>query len=106
MTIKMRFLISYLGGIIVTLLSLFLISSITLFVVTGSVPSPNNLYKMITRERSLSLEEEGAFLELHLLAKNEPDSLKNLENPELVKIIQEIEQQNLAVVIRQGEDIS
>lgn len=61
MTIKMRFLISYLGGIIVTLLSLFLISSITLFVVTGSVPSPNNLYKMITRERSLSLEEEGAF---------------------------------------------
>ncbi|CAD5897182.1 sensor histidine kinase [Carnobacterium maltaromaticum] len=106
MTIKMRFLISYLGGIIVTLLSLFLISSITLFVVTGSVPSPNNLYKMITRERSLSLEEEGAFLELRLLAKNEPDSLKNLENPELVKIIQEIEQQNLAVVIRQGEDIS
>lgn len=106
MTIKMRFLISYLGGIIVTLLSLFLISSITLYVVTGSVPSPNNLYKMITRERSLSLEEEGAFLELRLLAKNEPDSLNNLENPELVKIIQEIEQLNLAVVIRQGEDIS
>lgn len=40
------------------------------------------------------------------MAKNEPDSLKNLENPELVKIIQEIEKQNLAVVIRQGEDIS
>lgn len=102
MTIKNRFLTSYIGGIIIASVSILSILCIVFYVTTGSVPTPKILYKTFTKQRSLSPEEELAYVELRNIAKHDPDKLLVQD---MQKKMQQIEEKSLEVVIRHEEEI-
>ncbi|MGG0654962.1 sensor histidine kinase [Rummeliibacillus pycnus] len=104
MTIKQRFLISYIGGILIAGFSLLAIICILFYVTTGAIPTPNTLYQTITKQRSLSPEEELAYVELRNVAKTNPDKLLSTEE-ELTKNIRQFEAESLGVVIRKDDHI-
>lgn len=104
MTIKRRFLISYIGGILIASVSLLAIISILFYVTTGVVPTPNTLYQEMTKQRSLSADEELAYVELRNVAKTDPDKIIHVEQ-DLAHNIQHFESKSLGVVIRKNEDI-
>ncbi|MEI5991550.1 hypothetical protein A5881_003087 [Enterococcus termitis] len=105
MTIKKRFLISYIGGIAIACLSLFSIICIVFYVTTGRIPSPSSLYKTFTEQRSLSPEEELAYIKLRGIAKSDPDQLL-VPQEEVKKMITQFESESLGVVVRKQEDIA
>ncbi|EOL46334.1 sensor histidine kinase [Enterococcus caccae] len=105
MTIKKRFLISYIGGIAIACLSLFSIICIVFYVTTGRIPSPSTLYKTFTEQRSLSPEEELAYIKLRGIAKTDPDQLLGPQE-ELKKTISQFESESLGVVVRKQENIA
>lgn len=105
MTIKKRFLISYIGGIAIACLSLISIICIALFVTTGKVPSPGSLYRTFTQQRSLSPEEELAYIKLRNLAKTNPDQLLDPKGG-LAETIQQFETESLGIVVRKQEEIT
>ncbi|WP_404293055.1 HAMP domain-containing histidine kinase [Cytobacillus kochii] len=102
MTIKNRFLISYIGGIFIASVSILMILCIAFYVTTGFVPTPKTLYESFTKQRSLSPEEELAYVELRDIAKSTPDQL--LEE-DMRNKLQQLEHQSLGLVIRKEEDI-
>jgi len=102
MTIKNRFLTSYIGGIIIASVSILSILCIVFYVTTGYVPTPKILYKTFTKQRSLSPEEELAYVELRNIAKHDPDKLLVQD---MQKKMQQIEEKSLEVVIRHEEEI-
>lgn len=102
MTIKNRFLISYIGGIVIASVSILIILYIAFYVTTGSVPTPKTLYKSFANQGSLTPEEELAYVELRNIAKTNPDKLL-VEN--MYKELQEIEQKSMGFVIRQNEEM-
>lgn len=104
MTIKKRFLISYIGGIAIACLSLFSIIGIAFYINTGKVPSPNTLYKTFTQQRSLNPEEELAYIKLREIAKSDPEQLLE-PSGELKEMIQTFEHKELGVVVRQDTKI-
>lgn len=104
MTIKKRFLISYIGGIAIACFSLFSIICIVFYVTTGKVPSPGILYKTFTQQRSLTPEEELAYIKLRGIAKSNPDQLL-VPSGELKQTIQQFEAESLGVVVRKQEAI-
>ncbi|GGC86839.1 sensor histidine kinase [Enterococcus wangshanyuanii] len=105
MTIKRRFLISYIGGITIACLSLVSIICIVLYVTTGRIPSPGTLYRTFTQQRSLSPEEELAYVKLRGIAKTEPEQLLDPQE-DVKKMIQQFEGEALGIVVRQNEEIS
>ncbi|KGR85470.1 sensor histidine kinase [Lysinibacillus odysseyi] len=102
MTIKNRFLVSYIGGIVIASVSILSILCIVFYVTTGSVPTPKTLYKTFTKQRSLSPEEELAYVELRNIAKQEPDKLLVQD---MKGKLQRIEKEALGVVIRHEGEI-
>jgi len=102
MTIKNRFLTSYIGGIVIASFSILAILCIVFYVTTGTVPTPKTWYQTFTKQRSLSPEEELAYVELRNMAKTSPDKLLA---EDVQKNFQEIEKKSLGVVIRQDKDI-
>ncbi|WP_430597435.1 sensor histidine kinase [Enterococcus sp. AZ177] len=104
MTIKKRFLISYIGGIAIACLSLFSIICIVFYVTTGKIPSPGTVYKTFTQQRSLSPEEELAYIKLRGIAKSNPEQLLK-PSGELKQTIQQFEAESLGVVVRKQEAI-
>ena len=102
MTIKNRFLTSYIGGIVIASVSILSILCIVFYVTTGSVPTPKTLYQTFTKQRSLSPEEELAYVELRNIAKQDPDKLLA---PDMQTKLQQIEDKSLGVVIRHEEEI-
>ncbi|MEC1178379.1 HAMP domain-containing sensor histidine kinase [Metasolibacillus meyeri] len=104
MTIKRRFLISYIGGIFIASASLLVIICILFYVTTGTVPTPNTLYQEMAKQRSLSADEELAYIELRNVAKTDPDKIIYVEQ-DLAYNIQHFESKSLGVVIRKDEDI-
>ncbi|MFJ7978377.1 sensor histidine kinase [Peribacillus sp. NPDC096379] len=102
MTIKNRFLTSYIGGIVIASVSILTILCIAFYVTTGSVSTPKTLYQSFTKQRSLSSEEELAYVELRNIAKTNPDKFLA---EDLQKNLQQIEQKSLGVVIRQDDEI-
>lgn len=102
MTIKNRFLISYIGGIFIASVSILLILCIAFYVTTGFIPTPKTLYESFTKQRSLSPEEELAYVELRNIAKDAPDQLLEEDRQ---KQLQQLEQQSLGIVIRKEENI-
>nr|MBO0436060.1 HAMP domain-containing histidine kinase [Enterococcus sp. DIV0849a] len=102
---KKRFLISYIGGIAIACVSPFSIICIVFYVTTGKIPSPGTLYKTFTQQRSLSPEEELAYIKLRGVAKSDPDQLL-APSGELKKTIQQFEAESLGVVVRKEEAIA
>jgi signal transduction histidine kinase len=105
MTIKKRFLISYIGGIAIACLSLFSIICIVFYITTGRIPTPVSLYKTFTEQRSLSPEEELAYIKLRAIAKSDPDQLL-VPDSELEKLIRQFEEESLGIVIRKQGSVA
>ena len=104
MTIKKRFLISYIGGILIAWLSLFAIICVVLYVTTGTIPTPNVLYRTLTQQRSLSKEEEEAYISLRDIAKKDPEQLIN-PTQQRNDLLQIFEEKSLGIVIRREQEI-
>lgn len=104
MTIKKRFLISYIGGILIAWLSVFAIICVVLYVTTGTIPTPKALYRTLTQQRSLSKEEEEAYLSFRNIAKTDPTELIQ-SNPKRNELLQKFEEQSLGIVIRREQTI-
>ncbi|WP_042478514.1 sensor histidine kinase [Bacillus ndiopicus] len=104
MTIKRRFLISYIGGIFIASASLLAIICILFYVTTGVVPTPNTLYQAMTKQRSLSADEELSYVELRRVAKTAPDKIINMDR-DLAHNILQVETKSLGVVIRKDTEI-
>lgn len=104
MTIKKRFLISYIGGIAIACISLFSIICIVFYVTTGKIPTPATVYKTFTQQRSLSPEEELAYIKLRGIAKSDPEQLLK-PSGELKETIRKFEAESLGVVVRKQEAI-
>lgn len=102
MTIKNRFLTSYIGGIVIASVTILSILCIVFYVTTGSIPTPKTLYQTFTKQRSLSPDEGLAYVELRNIAKMDPD---NLLEQDIQKRLQQIELKSLGVVIRYEKEI-
>ncbi|WP_419887059.1 ATP-binding protein [Neobacillus niacini] len=99
MSIKMRFLLSYVG-VIVFSISLFLAAGyLLLFTITGDVNSIANFYKKSYLQKPLTPVEESVFLDLKLLAKNNSEQLLNKEQ------LKKLEQQDIKIVVRKDHNI-
>ncbi|MDI8174990.1 sensor histidine kinase, partial [Salmonella enterica subsp. enterica serovar Kentucky] len=68
------------------------------------VPSLTDVYKMLTTQRSLTKEEEEAYLKIDNLLKKSPERMKINDNEELTSIIQSIEETGLEVALRKEND--
>lgn len=99
MSIKMRFLLSYVGVVLVSITLLLAAGFLLIFAVTGDVESIEHFYKKSYVQKPLTPVEESAFLDLKLLAKNNPKQL--LYQEELKKI----EQQEIKIVVRKNRKI-
>lgn len=102
MSIKQRFLISYIGGILIASLSIIAILCIIFYVTTGSVPTPKTLYQTFTKQRSLSPEEEGAYIDLRKIAKENPEALLQSNTQ---KQLQRFEKEDVGIVISREDKI-
>ena len=69
MTIKHRFITTYISAIAVTLVSVFLIFSVVSYSTLGKIPSIKNIYSMLTTNQPLSEQEKQSFLTLQTLVK-------------------------------------
>lgn len=106
MTIKKRFIYSYISAIAITIASFFLIVSLTFYVALGKVPNITTIYKMITTQRSLTADEKNSYLGLYNIVQENPEQLKLPLNDRVTKLIKTIEEKNLYVVIRKEQNFS
>lgn len=104
MTIKKRFIYSYVSAIAITIASVFVIVSLTFYVALGKVPSVTEIYKMITTQRSLTVDEKNSYLGLYNIVQENPDQLKLPLSDDVTKLLKTIEEKNLYVVIRKEQD--
>lgn len=105
MTIKHRFITTYISAIAVTLVSVFLIFSVVSYSTLGKIPSIKNIYSMLTTNQPLSEQEKQSFLTLQTLVKSSPNLLEPPLKDEAKDIIQSIEKQNINIVIRKGNNV-
>ncbi|KAF1305063.1 sensor histidine kinase [Candidatus Enterococcus willemsii] len=103
MTIKKRFLISYLSAILITLGSIFLIFAIISYTTLGEVPSFPRIYRILTTQRPLTEAESESYTAMNSYLEESSEQLELPLNQELLKTIKEIEQNNLNVVLRKDE---
>lgn len=94
MSIKTRFLLSYVGVILISIVLLLVATYLVIFAITGDLKSIENFYKKSYVQKPLNSVEENAFLDLKLLAKNNPKELLNEEQ------LKNIEQKNIEIVVR------
>ncbi|MDM5227400.1 HAMP domain-containing sensor histidine kinase [Cytobacillus sp. NJ13] len=99
MSIKMRFLLSYIGVILFSITLLLAAGFLIIFAITGDVRSIEHLYKKTYIQKPLTTVEESVFLDLKLFAKNNPKQLLN------EKELKRIEQEDIGIVVRKGTKI-
>ncbi|MEH7526146.1 HAMP domain-containing sensor histidine kinase [Bacillus sp. JJ1503] len=99
MSIKMRFLLSYVGVILFSITLLLTAGFLIIFAITGDVKSIEHLYKKTYVQKPLTTVEESVFLDLKLFAKKNPKQLLN-ENE-----IKGIEQEDIEIVVRKGTKV-
>lgn len=104
MTIKKRFIYSYISAIAITIASIFLIVSLVFYVALGKVPDITTIYKMITTQRSLTVDEKNSYLGLYNIVQENPEQLKQPLSDDVTKLIETIEEKNLYVVIRKEQN--
>lgn len=106
MTIKKRFLFSYLSAILITVGSLLLIFSFISYTTLGEVPSISKIYRILTTQRPLTSEEKESYMKMNQLLQKSPQLLEEPFNNELQTLIQQIEQKQLNVVIRKNQEFT
>lgn len=99
MSIKMRFLLSYVGVIIISITLLLAAGFLLIFALTGDVKAIENFYKKSYIQKPLTEVEESVFLDLKLLAKNNPEQLLHVDQ------LEQLEQNDIAIVVRKGRNI-
>lgn len=99
MSIKMRFLLSYVGVILISITLLLVAGFLIIFTITGDIRSIEHFYKKTYVQKPLTTVEESAFLDLKLLAKNNPTLLLYEEQ------LKKIEQEDIELVVRKGNSI-
>ncbi|RBP89995.1 histidine kinase [Cytobacillus firmus] len=99
MSIKMRFLLSYIGVILFSITLLLAAGFLIIFAITGDVRSIEHLYKKTYIQKPLTTVEESVFLDLKLFAKNNPKQLLNQ------KELKKIEKEDIDIVVRKGTKI-
>jgi len=99
MSIKMRFLLSYVGVILISITLLLAAGFLLVFTITGDVKAIEHFYKKSYLQKPLTEVEESVFLDLKLLAKNTPDQL--LQHEQLKKM----EQNDIEIVVRKDQNI-
>lgn len=103
MTIKKRFLISYLSAILITLSSIFLIFAIISYTTLGEVPTFPRIYRILTTQRPLTETESKSYTAMNDFLQESTEQLEIPLNQETLKTIKEIEQNNLNVVLRKDD---
>ncbi|MFU2017081.1 ATP-binding protein [Peribacillus butanolivorans] len=99
MSIKTRFLLSYVGVILFSITLLLAAGFLIIIAITGDIKSIEYFYKKSYVQKPLTTIEESAFLDLKLLAKNNPTQLLNEEQ------LKKIEQKDIEIVVRKDTNI-
>jgi histidine kinase len=99
LSIKMRFLLSYVGVILISITLFLAAGFLLIFAITGDVKSIEHLYKNSYLQKPLTAAEESVFLDLKLLAKNNPEQLLNEEQ------LKKLEHGDIEIVVRKVNDI-
>ncbi len=95
----MRFLLSYVGVILISITLLLAAGFLIIFTITGDVKSIEHFYKKSYLQKPLTAVEESVFLDLKLLAKNNSEQLLNDEQ------LKKIEHQDIKIVVRKDKNI-
>ncbi|WP_144510110.1 cell wall metabolism sensor histidine kinase WalK [Bacillus sp. FJAT-22090] len=99
MSIKMRFLLSYVGVLLFSITLLLAAGFLIVFAITGDAKSIEHLYTKTYVQKPLTTVEESVFLDLKLLAKKNPTQLLN------EKELKMIEQEEIEIVVRKGSKV-
>jgi len=99
MSIKTRFLLSYVGVIIIAITLLIAAGFLFSFAITGDVKAIEHFYKKSYVQKPLTAVEENAFLDLKLLAKNNPQQLLDIEQ------LQKIGDSSIGIVVRKDHQL-
>jgi histidine kinase len=85
--------------ILISITLLLAAGFLIIFSITGDIKSIENFYKKSYVQKPLTTVEESAFLDLKLLAKNNPKQLLNEEQ------LKKIEQKDIKIVVRKGTNV-
>ncbi|MEK7014432.1 sensor histidine kinase [Bacillus sp. FSL R9-9410] len=100
MSIKTRFLFSYIAVILVSITLILVAGFLIVFSITGDLESVKNFYKSSYIQKPLTAEEENIFLELKSEAKQNQSQLLD------ESFMSSIEEEDVKIVVRKGEAIS
>ena len=90
---------SYVGVILISITLFLAAGFLLIFAITGDVKSIEHLYKKSYLQKPLTAVEESVFLDLKLLAKNNPEQLLNEEQ------LKKIEHRDIKIVVRKDNNI-
>ncbi|KAB2475421.1 HAMP domain-containing sensor histidine kinase [Bacillus cereus] len=100
MSIKTRFLFSYIAVILVSITLILVAGFLIVFSITGDLEAVKNFYKSSYIQKPLTPEEENAYLELKLAAKQHQSQLLDKS------FVSSIEKEGVKIIGRKGENIS
>lgn len=100
MSIKTRFLFSYIAVILVSITLILVAGFLIVFSITGDLESVKNFYKSSYIQKPLTQEEENAYLELKLAAKQHQSQLLD------ESFVSSIEKEGVKIAVRKGDSIS
>ncbi|EJR67941.1 hypothetical protein IIO_00260 [Bacillus cereus VD115] len=100
MSIKTRFLFSYIAVILVSITLILVTGFLIVFSITGDLEAVKNFYKSSYIQKPLTPEEENAYLELKGAAKQHQSQLLD------ESFVASLEKEGVKIVVRKGETIS
>ncbi|OJD65574.1 HAMP domain-containing sensor histidine kinase [Bacillus sp. NH11B] len=100
MSIKTRFLFSYIAVIFVSITLILVAGFLIVFSITGDLEAVKNFYKSSYIQKPLTPEEENAYLELKSAAKQHQSQLFD------ESFVSAIEKDGVKIVVRKGETLS
>lgn len=100
MSIKTRFLFSYIAVILVSITLILVAGFLIVFAITGDLEAVKNFYKSSYIQKPLTQEEENAYLELKSAAKQHQSQLLD------ESFLSAIEKEGVKIVVRKGETLS
>lgn len=100
MSIKTRFLFSYIAVILVSITLILVAGFLIVFSITGDLESVKNFYKSSYIQKPLTPEEENTYIELKLAAKKNQSQLLD------ESFVSSLEKEGVKIVVRKGETIS
>ncbi|KSU89389.1 histidine kinase [Priestia veravalensis] len=100
MSLKLRFLLTYLSMVLVFVLLLLLFGFLVFFSITGDANFLQKTYSNAYVYKLLTPEEETTFLNVKLLSQEDPNQLLNQQ------IIKSYEQEGIDVIVRKNEEVT